>query len=80
MIVFSMIVGLALDFIDLDPIRGLYYAAIVNGIAAPPLIILMVLLARSRRMGAFRSGVLSVSLCVIAIGVSTALPLAWLLS
>ena len=79
-IIFSMVVGLVLGFVGLDPIRGLYYAAILNGVTAPPLIILMIVLARSREMGRFRSGVVSVALCSIAAGVGIVLPLAWLLT
>ncbi len=75
-----MVVGLALNFVGVDPIRGLYYAAILNGLTAPPLILVMVLLARSRRMAGRRSGLLSLSLCCLAIGVSTALPIAYLVT
>jgi len=77
-ILFSMLVGLVLNFVGVDPIRGLYYAAILNGLTAPPLIVLMVLLARSRDMGERRSGALSLTLSGIAIVVSTALPIAYL--
>jgi Mn2+/Fe2+ NRAMP family transporter len=79
-IVFSMLVGLALDFAGMDPIRGLYYAAIINGITAPPLILLMIVLARSRRMESRRSGPLSLAVCGAAVAISVALPIAWLLS
>jgi NRAMP (natural resistance-associated macrophage protein)-like metal ion transporter len=77
-ILFSMLVGLTLNFAGIDPIRGLYYAAILNGLTAPPLIFLMVILARSDRMGPRRSGALSLTLCCVAIAVSTALPIAYL--
>ncbi len=77
-IVFSMLVGLLLGFIGVDPIRGLYYAAILNGITAPPLIVLMVILARSPEMGAHRSGRLSVAICCLAVAVGVVLPVAWL--
>jgi Mn2+/Fe2+ NRAMP family transporter len=40
-IVAAMAIGLAMNFGGLDPIRGLYFAAILNGLAAPPLILLM---------------------------------------
>ena len=79
-IAFSMVVGLALDFAGMDPIQGLYYAAIVNGIAAPPLIFLMIVLARSPEIGAHRSGPLSLVVCGTAVAISVALPIAWLLS
>jgi Mn2+/Fe2+ NRAMP family transporter len=77
-IVFSMLVGLLLGFIGVDPIRGLYYAAILNGSTAPPLIVLMVILARSPEMGARRSGKLSVAICCLAVAVGVVLPVAWL--
>ncbi|MEX1008583.1 MAG: Nramp family divalent metal transporter [Acidimicrobiia bacterium] len=79
-IVFSMLVGLLLDLAGIDPIRGLYYAAILNGIAAPPLIVLMVILARSDSMGTRRSGKLSLAFCCVAIVVSVSLPIAWLVT
>ena len=79
-ITFSMVFGLALNFAGMDPIQGLYYAAIVNGIAAPPLIFLMILLARSPEMGPRRSGMLSLVVCGAAVAISVALPIAWLLS
>ena len=78
-IIGSMLLGLALDFGGLDPIRGLYYAAILNGVTAPPLILVMLLLARSRRtLGDHRSGWLSTTVVVATIVVSTALPVAYL--
>ncbi len=56
-IVASMMIGLALVAIGLDPIRALYLAAIFNGVTAPPLILLIVVLARSQKvLGEFRSG------------------------
>jgi Mn2+/Fe2+ NRAMP family transporter len=79
-ITFSMLIGLILNFAGMDPIRGLFYAAIINGIAAPPLIFLMIMLARSPEMGARRSGTLSLVVCGAAVVVSVALPIAWLLS
>jgi len=79
-IVASMLVGLALNVVGIDPIRGLYYAAILNGLTAPPLIVLMIVLARSRKMGSHRSGVLSLALCGLAVAVSVALPVAYVLT
>ncbi|MFZ4514838.1 MAG: NRAMP family divalent metal transporter [Acidimicrobiia bacterium] len=62
-ILLSMAIGLALGFGGLDPIRGLYYAAILNGVCAPPLIVLMMILARDKRiMGEHRSGWLSLTI------------------
>jgi len=44
----AMLLGLGMDFVGLDPVRALYFAAILNGLAAPPLILLMLLLSRTR--------------------------------
>jgi Mn2+/Fe2+ NRAMP family transporter len=40
--------GLALNFIGLDPMRALYWAAVVNGLLAPPLMVVTMLIARNR--------------------------------
>ena len=80
-IVGSMLLGLALDFGGLDPIRGLFLAAILNGVTAPPLIVVMLLLARSRHvLGDRRSGWLSTTLVVVTIVASAALPVAYLVT
>jgi NRAMP (natural resistance-associated macrophage protein)-like metal ion transporter len=79
-IIVSMVFGLALDLGGLDPIRGLYYAAILNGLTAPPLIVVMLILARSRStLGEQRSGRISMSIVVFTIIASVALPIAYLL-
>jgi NRAMP (natural resistance-associated macrophage protein)-like metal ion transporter len=41
----AMLVGLALGFTPINPIRALFYAAVINGIAAVPLIVVVLLLA-----------------------------------
>jgi Mn2+/Fe2+ NRAMP family transporter len=56
----SILLGVVMDFIGVSPIRALYLAAILNGVAAPPLLVLILLLARSKDMlGRHRSGALS---------------------
>ena len=65
----------------LDPIRGLYWAAILNGVAAPPLILLMLLLARDPgTVGTWRSGRLSTGLVGVAFVVMAGAPIAYLLA
>ena len=79
-IIGSMVLGLALDLGGLDPIRGLYYAAILNGLAVPPLVIVMFVLARSRRtLAEHRSRRISSTLVIATIMASVALPIAYLL-
>ncbi len=79
-IVASMAIGLALVGIGVNPIRALYLAAIFNGITAPPLILLIIILARSKGvLGTFRSGWTSLVATAIAGVAMTAFPLAALL-
>jgi NRAMP (natural resistance-associated macrophage protein)-like metal ion transporter len=40
----AMLIGLALDYIGLNAVKMLFYAAVLNGMLAPPLIVLVVLL------------------------------------
>jgi NRAMP (natural resistance-associated macrophage protein)-like metal ion transporter len=76
----SMALGLGLDLIGLDPIRSLFFAAILNGITAPPLIVVMLVLARRRAvLGDRRSGRLSTTLLGLTVIGSVALPIAYLL-
>jgi Mn2+/Fe2+ NRAMP family transporter len=53
----STLAGLAMNFLHLDPIRALFVAALVNGLVAAPVLVLVVLLGSDRRlMGARASG------------------------
>lgn len=59
-IILSMAVGLVLNFIGLDPIKALIYSAVANGLVAPVVMILIVLLASNTKvMGEWKSGWLS---------------------
>jgi Mn2+/Fe2+ NRAMP family transporter len=40
----AMVLGLALDFAGLDAVKMLFWSAVANGVLAPPLIVLVVLL------------------------------------
>lgn len=44
----ATLIGLALNFIKLDPIKALVWAAIINGVAAAPVMCFMMLLASRR--------------------------------
>jgi Mn2+/Fe2+ NRAMP family transporter len=53
----STLIGLLLNFIGINPIQGLVYAAIINGIVAVPLLFLILRVANDRRiMGEFTNG------------------------
>ncbi|MFM5953559.1 MAG: NRAMP family divalent metal transporter [Novosphingobium sp.] len=42
--------GIALNFVAIDPMRALYWAAVVNGLLAPPLMVVTMLIACNRRI------------------------------
>lgn len=42
--------GVALNFIHIDPMRALYWAAVVNGLLAPPLMVVTMMIARNPRI------------------------------
>ena len=46
----ATLAGVALNFIDLDPIKALYWSAVVNGVLAAPLMAIMMLIARNPRV------------------------------
>lgn len=74
-IIGSMIGGLCMNLFGLNAVRALYFSAILNGLAAPPLILLVWLLARSRTvLGDHRSGWLSQSGLLAAAVISAGLP------
>jgi Mn2+/Fe2+ NRAMP family transporter len=49
-IILSMLVGLGLNFIGLDPIKALIYSAVVNGIVAPIVLVLIVLISSNKKI------------------------------
>ena len=67
LIVVGIIGGVLMNFLNIDPIKALVVTAIINGIVAPPILVLLALLARDREvMGEQRSGFRSNSLVWIA--------------
>lgn len=46
----ATIVGFLMDFLGINTIRALYFAAIVNGVAAVPLIFIIIRMAGDRRI------------------------------
>ncbi|MBB4612896.1 NRAMP family divalent metal transporter [Novosphingobium taihuense] len=42
--------GVALNFIHIDPMRALYWSAVVNGLLAPPLMVVTMMIARNPRI------------------------------
>jgi Mn2+/Fe2+ NRAMP family transporter len=53
-IALAIVGGVAITFMHFDPIRALYWSAVINGISAVPIMVVIMLMARSRRiMGDF---------------------------
>jgi NRAMP (natural resistance-associated macrophage protein)-like metal ion transporter len=62
-ITIATLIGLTINFVGIDPVKALVYAAVLNGVAAVPLLFLVAKIARNEKiMGENRSGVLSNSL------------------
>ena len=79
-IIASMAVGLGFVGVGVNPIHALYISAIFNGITAPPLILLIILLSRSSRvLGEHRSRGLSLLAMSIAGIAMATFPIASLL-
>jgi NRAMP (natural resistance-associated macrophage protein)-like metal ion transporter len=50
----STLIGIAINFVDLDPIKALFWSAVINGVVAVPLMVIIMLMAmRSDVMGRF---------------------------
>lgn len=59
-ITIATLIGLLINFIGIDPIKALVYAAVLNGVVSVPLIFLIARIARNKKiMGDNRSGSLS---------------------
>jgi NRAMP (natural resistance-associated macrophage protein)-like metal ion transporter len=49
-IIISMLIGLAINFLGIDPIKALIYAAFVNGVTAPIILALIVIISSDRKV------------------------------
>jgi len=62
-ITIATLIGLMINFVGIDPVKALVYAAVLNGVAAVPLLFLIARIARNEKiMGGYKSGFLSNSL------------------
>ncbi len=56
-IIFSLLIGLLINFIGLDPIKALIYSAVLNGLIAPVILVLIILISSNKKiMGRWASG------------------------
>ena len=76
-IIVSTLIGLAINFVGIDPIDALIFTAVFNGIAAVPLLWMIVRVGNnSKIMGEYKNGFLSNIFVRIALVVMTAAVLA----
>lgn len=62
-IIIATLVGLGINFVGIDPVKALVYTAVINGVAAVPLLFLIVKIAASDEiMGEYKSKWLSKTL------------------
>jgi Mn2+/Fe2+ NRAMP family transporter len=64
----STLIGMSISWLGIDPIKALYYSAALNGLAAPPLMILIILIANNKNiMGKYVSKRISNIVAVIIV-------------
>ncbi len=79
-ITFATLIGLLINFINIKPFQMLYYTAIINGIAAPPLLILIMLISNNKKvMGQYTNSAFSNIFGWLITGVMTIASLALLI-
>jgi NRAMP (natural resistance-associated macrophage protein)-like metal ion transporter len=62
-IIISMLLGLAMNFLGINPIKALIYSAVLNGAVAPVILVLILLLARNKHvMGEWKNGKVAAAL------------------
>lgn len=72
-IIAATVVGLILNFIGIDPVKALVYAAVLNGVAAVPLLFLVIKISGDEKiMGEFKSGWLSKTVLWVTFGAMAA--------
>jgi len=49
-VILSTILGIAMDFLNINPVKALFWTAIINGLLAPPLLVGILLVACDRKL------------------------------
>jgi NRAMP (natural resistance-associated macrophage protein)-like metal ion transporter len=49
-ILFSVLIGLGINFLGIDPIKALIYSAVANGVVAPVVLVLIVIISSNKRV------------------------------
>jgi Mn2+/Fe2+ NRAMP family transporter len=62
-IIFATLIGIVINFVGLDPVKALFWAAVINGVVAVPLMAVIMIMAMAPKvMGQFT---LSAGLCAM---------------
>ena len=48
-IILATLVGMGLDFVWVNPVAALYYSAVINGVVAVPLLVIIFLIGNKKR-------------------------------
>jgi Mn2+/Fe2+ NRAMP family transporter len=67
-LIFSMVLGIAMDFLDVNPVKALFWTAVINGVLAPFLLVGVLIAASDRKL---MQGQASSWLSRIAVGIIT---------
>ena len=71
-IIISTAIGLAINFLGLDPIKALIYSAVANGLIAPVILVLIVLLScNAKIMGRWTNGKITKFIGWLIVGLMT---------
>lgn len=50
MIIVSTLIGTLIDFLGINPIRALFWTAVINGFLAPPMLVVIMLIANNKKV------------------------------
>ena len=71
-IIFSLLIGLGVNFIGIDPIKMLIYSAVTNGLIAPVILILIVTISSNKKiMGEWKNRVHTNILGYVTVAIMT---------
>ena len=77
----AVVAGVGINMLHIDTLRALFMTAVINGVVAPPLMVLIVLLGSDRKvMTSKASGRISKGLTWIAAGVMSVAAIALLVT
>ncbi len=85
MIAASTLVGLLVDFVGINPIDALLWTAVINGVLAPPLLVVIMLIANNRaimdrRVNRLATNLLGWATAIAMFAAAIALLITWIRS